>query len=147
MRKLKWVLLLFIVVALFAGCDVWISFWGSSAGISVDVYADASSLGVASDEVLRATLYRRNSSGFYDYYDQLTGISGYEWLNDSFSYLSAGTYKVTVYRDRLYTPNVGSPDFGTERGQTTLGFVLDSRDNYASVSVTGSAWSNTVTSP
>ena len=123
MRKLKWVLLLFIVVALFAGCDVWISFWGSGNGNTLEVQAFMSSTlaDFYGGDRLQAIIYRYNGSSYYAV-DRTTAFFGVRSLDASFWGLSDGDYFVSVWKD---SDGDDLPDYGAEYGVTTAPFTIN----------------------
>jgi len=124
MRKLKWVLLLFVVVALFASCDVWISFWGSGlSGSSLSLKASMSSTYVNpfySSDRLEAIIYK-DSGGTYYQVSRAYGYFGSRSLDTTFSGLEDGDYFLTVWRDSDYD---NYPDYNSENGVTTGTFYV-----------------------
>ena len=103
----------FLAISLFAGCEVWISFWGDAGSerqINLDIFWPYS--GAPTD--FRAALYQ-NIGGSYVPINTVSAASS-TTLTSTFDGLSSDTYKVVVWDDTLGND---SPDFNVERGFTT----------------------------
>ncbi len=126
--KLLRVLIIFLAITLFAGCEVWISFWGDADGDrNIYVRADASTAGVVggSDAVM-AALYRKDGSSFTPV-GKISAIDGAVRLNGAFLGVPSAEYKVSVWIDE---DGDDAPDFkgvpGTpENGVTSS--IIDMR--------------------
>jgi len=142
MRKLKWVLLLFVVVALFASCDVWISFWGSSGDNEIDLSATFPT-SIDLGKAIYARLYVQSGSNLY-LVESIRGSYGDNSISYTFNNLVDGTYWVCVWYDSIAN---GLPDWhyqsssesGETRGPITLG--ISQRTAYVTLYPTTSSWS------
>ncbi len=133
--KLLRILGVFLVLSLFAGCEVWISFWGSAdedRSIQLDVTYPYGSV----DE-LRATLYQEIGGGYSPVKSITAGVS--TTLTTTFEDLSDDVYKVVVWND-LGSPGDNQPGFGSEVGFTTGPIELFLFSEYTVDATTSSEW-------
>ena len=96
--KLLRVLIIFLAITLFAGCEVWISFWGDanqarSIQVEVSYPYNLSDLGGE----LTVALYKRIGSSYQEIRTEDAGSSSS--LTYTFEDLDYGTYKVSVWDD------------------------------------------------
>ena len=137
--KLLRVLIIFLAITLFAGCEVWISFWGDADG-SRDIFVQVSypyADDVGSSEYIRARLYQR-ISGVYQSIETLSAAESAESFSAEFQNLPSGLYKVTVWKDTSTNP--GSPNYGDEDGFTTDAIDLSAFVDYTVYATTTDAW-------
>lgn len=134
--KLLRILGVFLVLALFSGCEVWISFWGAAdeeRSILVDVEYPYGSTGR-----VRARLYQRIGSSYTLVDSKTAGDS--KTLVTAFEGLSGDTYKVMVWHDAV---DDDTPDFDgidAEPGFTTDPIELFLFSEYTVEANTSTEW-------
>ena len=106
--KLLRVLIIFLAITLFAGCEVWISFWGDADGDrNIYVRADYTSVGsIGTGDYLRASLFRRDG-GTYSFVGRINAPLESEVLIGGFTGLPVGQYKVAIWNDSNGDGNPG----------------------------------------
>jgi hypothetical protein len=139
--KLLRILGVFLAITLFAGCEVWISFWGDADG-SRDIFVQVSypyAESIGDGEYIYAKLYQR-ISGVYQNTATLRGADGAESLSGEFQNLSSGLFKVTVWKDESAGGTPEFPNYGAEDGFTTNPIDLSAFVDYTVYATTESAW-------
>ena len=138
--KLLRVLIIFLAITLFAGCEVWISFWGDADG-SRDIFVQVSypyAESVDPGEYIYAKLYQR-ISGVYQNTATLSGAAGAESFTGEFQNLPSGLFKVTVWKDST-EGTAEFPNYGLEDGFTTDAIDLSAFVDYTVYATTTDAW-------